>query len=205
MDQPIETPAPAPAAPAPVPAPTPAPAPAPAADKAEAKAEAKRIAELEAQLEGLRASASKAERLAKQLEELQVERAAWQAGVTDPEGIEVARLFWGKLAEKDRPTLGDWLSGLKADPSTAPRALAAYLSASSPAPAPPAAPSTGNPPGAQSAKGLPSANTNAIPTPSAVSRFDAASIRALRQEAQRTGDYSKLREAMPAIRESVKG
>lgn len=201
MDQPIETSAPAPAAPAPVP--TPAPAPAPVADKAEAKAEAKRIAELEAQLEGLRASASKAERLAKQLEELQVERAAWQAGVTDPEGIEVARLFWGKLPEKDRPALGDWLSGLKADPSTAPKALAAYLSASSPAPAPAAAP-TGNPPGAQSAKPLPNANAGALPTPSASSHFDAASIRALRQEAQRTGDYSKLREAMPAIREAIK-
>lgn len=202
MDQPIETPAPAPAAPAPVPAPPLAPV----ADKAEAKAEAKRIAELEAQLEGLRASASKAERLAKQLEELQVERAAWQAGVTDPEGIEVARLFWGKLPEKDRPGLGDWLSGLKADPSTAPRALAAYLSASSPPLASaPAAPSTGNPPGAQSAKPLPNANAGALPTPSASSHFDAASIRALRQEAQRTGDYSKLREAMPAIREAIKG
>lgn len=196
MDDTTQTEA-APPAAAPIPAPTPTPAP---TDKAEAKAEAKRIAELEAQLEGLKASASKAERLAKQLEELQVERAAWQAGVTDPEGIEVARLFWGKLPEKDRPALGDWLSGLKADPSTAPKALAAYLSAAPTAP-------TGNPPGAQSqpAKPLPSANTGAVPTPSAVSRFDAASIRALRQEAQRTGDYSKLREAMPAIRESVKG
>jgi hypothetical protein len=34
--------------------------------------------------------------------------------------------------------------------------------------------------------------------------FDAAAIRRLSEEARRTGDYSKLREAMPAIRASLK-
>lgn len=190
MDDQTETPAAAPVA-----APTLelAPTPAPKEDRG-AKA---RIAELEAQLEALKTQATKAETLAAQLEDMRLERAAWQAGVTDPEGIEVARLFHGKLPAKDRPTLGDWLGQLKADPSTAPRALAAYL-APSILPASVAAPSaTGKP--------LPQANAGALPTPAASGVFDAAAIRAMRQEAQRTGDYSKLREAMPAIRESMKG
>lgn len=189
MDDQTETAAPTPT---PEPAPAPAPAPAPREDRG-AKA---RIAELEAQLEALKATATKAETLAAQLEDMRLERAAWQAGVTDPEGIEVARLFHGKLPAKDRPSLGDWLGQLKADPSTAPRALAAYLAppASSPATAP-----------AVTGKPLPAANAGALPTPAASGQFDAAAIRAMRQEAQRTGDYSKLREAMPAIREAIKG
>ena len=187
MDEQTETAAPTPT---PEPSPAPAPAPAPREDRG-AKA---RIAELEAQIEGFKAAASKAETLAQQIEDMKLERAAWQAGVTDPEGIEVARLFHGKLPAKDRPSLGDWLGQLKADPSTAPRALAAYLTPpSSPAPAPAA---TGKP--------LPPANAGALPTPAASGQFDAAAIRAMRQEAQRTGDYSKLREAMPAIREAIK-
>lgn len=185
--QQTETPAAAPVAPQPV-ATTPAPE-APREDKS-TKA---RIAELEAQLEQFKATATKAEQLAQQLEDMKLERAAWQAGVTDPEGIEVARLFHGKLPAKDRPSLGDWLGQLKADPSTAPRALAAYLAPVTPAAAP-----------APTGKPLPSANAGALPTPAASGQFDASAIRAMRQEAQRTGDYSKLREAMPAIRESMK-
>lgn len=203
MDSTTETP---PPAPVPAPAPVAQPAPAAAPERSDARGEAKRIAELEAQLEAMKGAAGKADRLAKQIEELQVERAAWQAGLTDAEGIEVARMFWNKLPEKDRPALGDWLSGLKADPSTAPRALAAYLGASSsPAPAPATAPPPVSAAPATTAKALPNANAGALPTPSASGHFDAATIRALRQEAQRTGDYSKLREAMPAIREAIKG
>jgi len=185
-EQQTETPAAAPAAQQPVAA-TPAPTEAPREDKSTKT----RIAELEAQLEAFKATASKAEQ---QLEDMKLERAAWQAGVTDPEGIEVARLFHGKLPAKDRPSLGDWLGQLKADPSTAPRALAAYLAPAAPAAAP-----------APTGKPLPSANAGALPTPAASGQFDASAIRALRQEAQRTGDYSKLREAMPAIRQAVKG
>jgi len=81
--------------------------------------------------------------------------------------------------------------------------LAAYLTPSSaPAPAP-VAPSPA--PVSAPTKPLPNANAGALPTPSASGNFDAATIRAMRQEAQRTGDYSKLREAMPAIREAIKG
>lgn len=186
--QQTEPPATAPAAPQPV-----AAASAPEAPR-EDKSTKTRIAELEAQLEGLKATATKAEQLAQQLEDMKLERAAWQAGVTDPEGIEVARLFHGKLPAKDRPSLGDWLGQLKADPSTAPRALAAYLAPAAPAAAP-----------APTGKPLPSANAGALPMPAASGQFDASAIRALRQEAQRTGDYSKLREAMPAIRQAMKG
>lgn len=55
------------------------------------------------------------------------ERAALSHGLTDPEAQVVARTLYGQLAEKDRPAFGDWLGGLKADPTKAPRSLAPWL------------------------------------------------------------------------------
>ena len=55
------------------------------------------------------------------------ERAALAHGLTDPEAQVVARTLYGQLAEKDRPAFGDWLGGLKADPTKAPRSLAPWL------------------------------------------------------------------------------
>ncbi len=55
------------------------------------------------------------------------ERTMLEHGLMDGEAREVARLFYGKVPEADRPALGDWLGTLKADPAKAPKALAAYL------------------------------------------------------------------------------
>lgn len=174
-----------------------------------------RVAELEDQLRTLQAEAGTARtladslrdaegRLSSQAAEWQGERELWRAGLTDPEGIEVARMFYGKLDADKRPTMGEWLASMKADPTSAPRALAAYLAASgAPAPAssaaepePPARPAPPNP-----NRGAASSSAAAAAT---AQGFDAATIKRLADEARRTGDYSKLREAMPAIRASLR-
>lgn len=171
-----------------------------------------RVAELEDQVKALQSKAGTAETLAASLRDMeakyqtvqaewQTERALYAAGLTDPDGIEVARMFYAKIDPDKRPPLPDWIRGIKADPSTAPRALAAYLGQAEPvaAPAPAAEPSRPAPP---------NANRGAVASSAAASAtaqgFDAAAIRRLSEEARRTGDYSKLREAMPAIRASLK-
>jgi hypothetical protein len=171
-----------------------------------------RVAELEDQVRALQGKAGTAETLAASLRDMeakyqtvqtewQTERALYAAGLTDPDGIEVARMFYAKLDAKERPALPEWIKGIKADPSTAPRALQAYLGQAEPvaAPAQPVEPSRPAPP---------NSNRGAVASSAAASAtaqgFDAAAIRRLSEEARRTGDYSKLREAMPAIRASLK-
>ena len=175
-----------------------------------------RVAELEDQVRQLQGAAGTVEqltskladvegRLTAQASEWQAERALWQAGLTDPDGIEVARMFYARIEPDKRPPMGEWLQGLKADPDKAPRALAAYLggiadraAASSSAAAPePQRPAPPNP-----NRGAASSSAAAAAT---AGGFDAATIKRLADEARRTGDYSKLREAMPAIRASLRG
>ena len=64
------------------------------------------------------------------------ERTLMGHGLTDPEAQDFARFAYGRIPEADRPTLGDWLTGVKADPTTAPAALAPYLAGTAEAPAP---------------------------------------------------------------------
>ena len=72
------------------------------------------------------------------------------SGFSDPEII--AAVGWSydrqiaNMAKKDRPTLGAWLEGIKADPSTAPAVLRPHLQ---PAQAPPQAQQFQQPPQAQ--------------------------------------------------------
>lgn len=97
-----------------------------------------RITELEGELTGLRPRAQTVDALAKQLKELEakhasdrstweVERAAWSAGITDPDGLLVARTLHSALPEAGRPAIGDWIQSLRADPSKAPKPLRPYL------------------------------------------------------------------------------
>ena len=73
-----------------------------------------RVAELEDQLRELQARAGLAEQLQAQLadaqsaagkirDEYESERGLWRAGLTDPEGIEIARLLYGRLPAEGRP------------------------------------------------------------------------------------------------------
>ncbi|MEQ1568809.1 MAG: hypothetical protein ABMA64_24440 [Myxococcota bacterium] len=143
-----------------------------------------------------RATAAEAQRQA-----IETEREVYRAGVTDPEGVEVAQVFYNKLPTENRPEIGAWLGKLTAE--TAPKGLAAYLP---PRPAAATASALATPPA------KPATTTAAAPATSAASTgagaasggYDAAAIRALREEAVRTGDMSKLRAAMPQILQAVR-
>lgn len=76
------------------------------------------------------AKLSHADTLQSRVAELEAERSGWAteralmaAGVTDEEGVGIARLLWDRMAEDDRPaSVGDWL---KSD--SVPLAIRAYL------------------------------------------------------------------------------
>ncbi|MCB9763919.1 MAG: hypothetical protein H6739_29380 [Alphaproteobacteria bacterium] len=109
---------------------------------------------------------------------------ASQLGTTDQEAIEAAEWAHSRLPQKDRPKLNDWLTGIKADPATAPKVLQPWLSpgdqgqaGAAPTPRPtPRPPATGTQP------------------PGAPSSLSNAELRRIREEAQRTGDWSRWRE-----------
>lgn len=99
-----------------------------------------RVSELELEVGGLKPQLAKLEGLTRQVADLEAkhasergtweaERAVWSAGITDPEGLLVARTLHGALPEAGRPAIGDWLAALRTDPSKAPRPLRPYLEA----------------------------------------------------------------------------
>jgi hypothetical protein len=57
-------------------------------------------------------------------EQHRTDRALWAAGLTDPDEIELVRFAHGRLPEKDRPELVEWLEGVRKSPDKAPRILA---------------------------------------------------------------------------------
>ena len=135
----------------------------------------------------------------------QSERAVYQAGITDPEGVAVATFLHGQLPAEGRPAIDKWLGKMRGEGGQIPRALAAYFPqpaapapAASAAPAPAAAPQ----PKVTTTAPMPAQVTTSAGTQSA--GYDEAQIRALRIEAQRTGNYEALRKAMPDIMAAVK-
>lgn len=180
-------------------------------DETAAKRKAQeRVAELEQAIARLEQRAATADTLAKQLEEAQSrfasattawdsERAVYQLGITDPEAIEVARHLHGRLPEQGRPPLAEWLRAAKDDPSTAPRALSPYLTSAAP-PAAPSAPQPAPSPAVSATGQRPAA----VAPAAGQGALDAVQIRQLREECARTGDWSRWKEAQPAIRASVR-
>lgn len=173
-----------------------------------------RVQELEEQLADLEKKAATAETLAKQLEEergrnatlsqeWETERAVWAVGLTDTEGIEIARHLHSKLPEKDRPKMADWLGNFKTDPSKAPKALQPYLPQ---AEAPPETPKGQGPQGGQRPPPTTPNGGGARPVPPAQggagagsASYTAEQIRAIRERAQTTGDWKEYNEARPSI------
>lgn len=114
--------------------------------------------ELEADLAGLKANlttfeakAAEAETLRAQLAKVTAEhdtfRVGVEAGITDPEGLDLARYFYDKVQPAEgeqRPSFADYMGKLKADPTARPKALGAYFADATPtvAAAPQAAPAT---------------------------------------------------------------
>jgi hypothetical protein len=143
------------------------------------------LAKFKVDLTTAQAAAAEAETLRATLAKVQGEhetfKAGVDAGITDPEGLELARWLYDKIpAAEDgtRPTFAAYLGGLKSDPAARPKALTGYFTdAPTAAPAPagtPAAPPAGQTPATpaqaapkpaapRSAAPLPAANTGATP------------------------------------------
>lgn len=117
--------------------------------------------ELEADLAGLKANlttveakAAEAETLRAQLAKVTAEhdtfRVGVEAGITDPEGLDLARYFYDKVQPAEgeqRPSFADYMGKLRSDPTARPKALGAYFTDATPAApaaaaAPQAAPAT---------------------------------------------------------------
>jgi hypothetical protein len=176
-----------------------------------------RVAELEGQLAESDNKAKTADTLAKQLEELKTksaadadswdqERAMYQAGITDPDAIDIAATLYNKLDPKSRPkTRAEWVAGFKDDPSKAPKGLQPYL--------PQAKPAEGKGGGGKAvegkgaAKGVASKGTVAGGTEraSGSNKYTPQDIRALRQRAVKTGNWDEYNNARDAIIGQVTG
>ncbi len=138
------------------------------------------------------------------------ERAVFQAGVTDPEAIGVARHLYNQLPEAGRSPFPEWLKGMKADPTKAPKALSPWFSApaggAGGAPGTTPAAGSGTPePGGQPTPPNMGANRGSSPTSGPLSggemTVEAASARMaeLAREATRTKDWKKYNEERPAL------
>lgn len=97
-----------------------------------------RISELEGQLQALSEKAATVDTLAGRVRSLESDlqsansryetfSAISGAGITDPEIVAAVEWSYGRLPAENRPALGDWLTGIKADPSKAPAVLRPHL------------------------------------------------------------------------------
>ena len=190
--------------PAPVeetPAPAPAPAPVEAVEETPAPVEAEeqpktipfeRFAEVLAERNQLRDEVASVKELREKLEGVDTERAAWseerafmQAGLTNAEGVEVARFLYSKI-EGEKPAIGDWLK-------SPPPAVAGYMTKTETAETAPAAPSV------DANKG-----TTATNTPTTGQALSAEAIGELKREAVKTGDWSNYRSARENLLASIR-
>jgi hypothetical protein len=109
----------------------------------------------------------------------------------DEEGLEVARFLHGRLPEKDRPALADWLKSFDGDKNPAPTALRGYLDASA---------------GAGQQQTVVDPNTNTVVTaPPSGDPLSVEQIRAMRERAQSSGDWTEYDKHRPAILASING
>lgn len=148
-----------------------------------------RFAEVLEERNQLREVASGLPDLQQKIEGFETERKSWAvdrefmtAGLTDSEGLDVAKYLYGKIEGEARPSVSDWLA-------TPPKALAGYFKKTGTAPTP-AAPAL-----------VPDANkgTTATSAPATGEPISADMTRQIVQEAVKTGDWSRYREARDAI------
>ena len=126
---------------------------------------------LKATLATVEAKAAEADTLRAQLATATAEhetfRVGVEAGITDPEGLDLARYFYDKVQPAEgaeRPSFGDYMGKLKTDPTARPKALGAYF-ADATAPATPAPASA--PQAAPGKTGAPQVAASAAPAPAA--------------------------------------
>jgi hypothetical protein len=157
----------------------------------------------QAEVKGWQERAASATTLAAELErtraDLVAKEAAWTeerglyaVGLTDPEGVEIARYLHGRLPAEGRPKLADWISGVAKEPATAPKALLSYL--------PGAAPAVAGAPGAAPAKAPhPVGSAGAVVQPPAPpAEITAEQVRAAREAGQR-GDWKPYEALRPHL------
>ena len=126
---------------------------------------------LKATLTTVEAKAAEADALRAQLATATAEhetfRVGVEAGITDAEGLDLARYFYDKVQPgegEERPSFADYMGKLKTDPAARPKALGAYFADA----ATPAAPAPASAPQAAPGKpGAPQAATQAAPAPAA--------------------------------------
>lgn len=107
---------------------------------------------------------------------------ASELGVTDPDSVDAVLWHHGRLPADGRPPVGEWLSGLRAAPETAPAMLRPFFSAApAKSPAPPAPPPPRAPGAGAQAPGAPAA-------------YSPAELQRAAEDAMRSGNYAKLRE-----------
>lgn len=157
-----------------------------------------------AELEQLRASAEVAETKRAEAEAtataLQGERSSWAterqlmlAGVTDPEGLQIAQILWDRMEADQRPeSISQWVHS-----EAAPRAIRAYIPSPEPAPAPaPAEPAPAAAPPAEPARpALPNGNAGIMPRTPQHQQWDAAAVSQVKNS---KADYAPHREAILA-------
>ena len=143
-----------------------------------------RVAALEAQVQGLEATASEVEPLREQLAATQSaraeDRAVFASGFRDPD---LVRFEHRRIPEGDRPKLADWLTQIRDEPDRAPVSLRTVLEPPKDPPPPPKDPP---PMGAERPSG-----SGAPPGPVATPEAAQARLVDLARDATRTGDWSE--------------
>jgi hypothetical protein len=144
---------------------------------------------------------AKAAQLERELTGAREEATLARAGWTDPEAVELARLYHGKLPEESRPDLVGWLGQLRSDPGKAPKALTPWLARTIDAPTPVAASSapTAAQPMAQpatttTAQAPATAGAAATPSRADVSRLQTLTERMARGDRTARAEFEELRK-----------
>jgi len=162
------------------------------------------------QLSAAEDKAKTADTLARQIEEQKAEHKAqaarWEeeravaaAGITDPDGVEVARLVYGRIPADKRPkTISEYLTSLKAEGAEVPTALSPWIQ-----PVTKADPKDGK--GDAGRRGAPPApgKTPGGTAPGATPQVTAEAIRAAREKFMATkseADRKALQELLTVAR-----
>lgn len=178
------------------------------------------VADLESKLAEFEKKAATADTLAKRVGDLEAasakaasewaeERAVYQAGVTDPEAISVARHLHSQIPEKGRPAFAEWVGAHAKAPDTAPKALRGYFGDGK-AGAGAGADAKGTPAGkappagaAGATGGKAGANTGTIPDgagrAASGAKYSGADVRAMREKAVQTGNWDEYRAHRDAL------
>lgn len=150
------------------------------------------VARLTAEAEALKPRLTAADTATAELTSVREELGLARAGFLDAEGVTVARAIYGALPAEERPaTIVDFVASLKADGAVVPKSLAPWI-------APPVATPAADPAKAK-AEPMPKAPASPGTLPASGEVYSASAIRALRLEAVRTGDWSKVSAAMPSL------